>query len=120
MGMFDYVRSSMYLGREFTGECQTKDIDQYGGGTMSHYWINPAGELFLIDYAHTQDFAGVDEFRFQWVPNGNHGRVSPCIITDYITIYPSSWRGQYGKLPTCRIHFTGGKVSSWVLDVEHY
>ena len=35
MGMFDYVRSSMYLGREFTGECQTKDIDQYGGGTMS-------------------------------------------------------------------------------------
>ena len=37
MGMFDYFRSSYDLGEQFVDvECQTKDIEDGIGGTMSH------------------------------------------------------------------------------------
>ena len=38
MGMFDYFRSSYDLGEQFTNVvCQTKDIEDGIGGTMTDY-----------------------------------------------------------------------------------
>ena len=126
MGMMDFVRSSYDLGEQFTNtRCQTKDIEEYGiGGTMSQYWINPDGQLCLIDYSHTADFIefkegdeGYDDKRewsnFQWVPNGTHGKVRPWNITKYIVIYPEQWDGEWEHWPECRIHFKDGKLQDY-------
>ena len=124
MGMFDYVRSSYPLGEEFSGICQTKDIEGYGiGGTMSQYWISPAGQLYLIDYSHTADFVELKEgdegyhengfLNFQWVPNGTHGRVRPWNITKYVVIYPENWKGEWKDWPDCRICFKDGKLQDF-------
>lgn len=94
MGMFDHLRSSYDLGEHFTNTvCQTKDIDN----TMSDYWLSPSGQLYIIDYSHTADFVELKEgdegynaevplFNFQWIPNGNHGKVSPLYLTRYVSI----------------------------------
>ena len=53
MGMFDTLRSSYDLGPGFWDkELQTKDL----GAFMSHYWIDPAGRLFRINYDGTHDW----------------------------------------------------------------
>jgi hypothetical protein len=127
MGMFDYVRSSYDLGEQFTNvECQTKDIEEYGiGGTMSHYWLDPHGYLYYIDYWQTADFVELKEgdegynekqklFNFQWIPNGNHGKVTPWYLTKYIEVYPSIWKGEWKDWPRLRLHFRCGKL----LDYE--
>lgn len=120
MGMFDYIRSSYNLGKQFTNtECHTKDIEDNYGGTMSQFWINPAGQLYVVNYYHTADFVelkegdeGYDDKRlflnFQWVPNGNHGKVTPFWLTKYIEIYPSEWKGEWVDWPRCRLHFRDG------------
>jgi len=125
MGMFDYVRSSYPLGEDFSGNCQTKDIEEYGiGGTMSQYWISPDGQLYLIDYSHTADFVELKEgdegysdkmafLNFQWVPNGTHGKVRPWSITKYVVIYPEGWEGEWEDWPDCRIHFVDGIVQDY-------
>jgi len=125
MGMFDYVRSSYYLGEHFSGNCQTKDIEEYGiGGTMSQYWISPDGQLYLIDYSHTADFVELKEgddgyndklalLNFRWIPNGTHGKVRPWNITKYVTIYPQNWQGDWEDWPDCRIHFKNGIVQNY-------
>ena len=126
MGMMDYVRSSYPLGEDFSDNCQTKDIEEYGiGGTMSQYWISPDGQLYLIDYSHTADFVELKEgdegyqdgklsmLNFQWIPNGNHGKVRPWNITKYITIYPENWKGEWEDWPDCRIHFKDGKLQDF-------
>ena len=122
MGLFDYVRSSYDFGKEFTNvECQTKDIEDGIGGTMSQYWISPDGSLYYIDYSHTADFVLYDEddprynsehlwTNFEWVPNGNHGKVSPYCLTKYIEIYPSNWKGKWEDWPRLRLHFKYGKL----------
>lgn len=122
MGMFDYFRSSYDLGEEFTDvECQTKDIEDGIGGTMSHYWLDPAGYLYIIDYSHTADFVelypgdeGYNEDRkflnFQWQPNGTKGKVSPYLLTKYIEVYPSGWKGEWEDWPRLRIHFKYGRL----------
>ena len=52
MGMFDYFRSSYDLGPHCTEvECQTKDMEDGLGGTMSQYWLDPAGYL-SVSYTH--------------------------------------------------------------------
>ena len=92
MGMFDYLRSSYYFGEDFKGQCQTKDIEDGIGGTMSQYWISPDGQLYLVDYSHTADFVELQEgdepekkfFNFRWIPNGTHGKVRPWNITKYV------------------------------------
>jgi hypothetical protein len=101
MGMFDYFRSSYNLGAGFTNvECQTKDLDSFGTGTMSQYWLDPHGYLYYADYAGTHDFVKLKEedpeyskdkafFNFRYLPNGNKGRVKPCLFTGYVRIYPS-------------------------------
>lgn len=124
MGMFDWVRSSYPLGEHFSGQCQTKDIEYDIGGTMAQYWINPDGQLCLIDYSHTADFVelkegdeGYDEKRgwlnFQWIPNGTHGKVRALSITKYVTIYPENWKGDWEDWPECRIHFLDGKIQNY-------
>ena len=125
MSMFDYVRSSYYLGEHFSGNCQTKEIEEYGiGGTMSQYWISPDGQLYLIDYSHTADFVELKEgddgyndklalLNFKWIPNGTHGKVRPWNITKYVTIYPQNWQGDWEDWPDCRIHFKNGIVQNY-------
>ena len=123
MGMMDYVRSSYDLGEQFTDtELQTKDIEEYGiGGTMSHYWLDPQGYLYHIDYSHTADFVVIEEddedynethkwCNFKWMPNGNHGKVRVHPITKYIEVYPSDWKGQWEDWPRLRLHFRCGKL----------
>ena len=121
MGMFDYVRSSYYFDEDFSGQCQTKDIEEGYGGTMSQYWISPDGQLYLIDYSHTADFVELQEgdesekkfFNFRWIPNGTHGKVRPWNITKYVVIYPENWEGAWEDCPDCRIHFVDGKVQDY-------
>ena len=125
MGMMDYVRSSYDLGEQFTDvELQTKDIEDGIGGTMSQYWISPDGVLYNIDYSHTSDFVIINEGNedyeethkwrnFKWVPNGNHGKIRPWIITKYIEVYPSNWKGNYDDWPRLKLHFRYGKLQDY-------
>ena len=124
MGMFDYIRSSYPLGEHFSGNCQTKDIEDGIGGTMSQYWISPDGQLYLVDYSHTADFVELKEgdegysdkmafLNFRWVPNGTHGKVRPWNITKYVLIYPENWEGNWEDWPVCRIHFVDGKIKNY-------
>ena len=118
----DFLRSSYNLGEQFTDiELHTKDIEDGIGGTMSHYWLSPGGQLYYIDYWHTADFVELKEgddgyneeqklFNFQWIPNGNHGKVSPWLITKYVEVYPSTWEGRWEDWPRCRIHFKYGRL----------
>ena len=125
MGMFDYVCSSYNLGENFTNtQCQTKDIEEGYGGTMSQYWISPNGYLYLIDYSHTADFVELKEgdegyndvmtlLNFQWIPNGTHGKVRVHPITKYIEIYPEKWEGEWEDWPTLKLHFRYGVLQSY-------
>lgn len=127
MGMFDYLRSSYDLGESFTNfQCQTKDIEDGIGGTMTQYWLSPSGLLYWIDYSHTADFVELKEgdegyqgrpsiLNFKWIPNGTHGRVRPMNLTKYITVYPERWDGEWEDWPECRIHLRGGVLQ----DYEH-
>lgn len=122
MGMFDYVRSSYKLGKEFEGMNQTKSIDRYDGGSLREHWIDPSGRIWAIDYSGTQDFVPDNEspMYFTYAPNGNHGRVTPLFITDYVEIYPEKYYGPYLDTPRCRIHFVNGVIKSFSLDPKHY
>ena len=125
MGMMDYVRSSYDLGEQFTNtRLQTKDIEDGIGGTLSQYWISPDGILYYIDYSHTADFVQIQEGdedyeethkwrNFKWVPNGNHGKISPWMITKYIEVYPSRWEGKWEDWPRLKLHFRYGKLMDY-------
>ena len=124
MGLFDYVRSSYDLGEQFTEvELQTKDIEDGIGGTMSQYWLDKHGYLYSIDYSGTADFVELQEgdegysekkfLNFIWKPNGNKGKVTPCMITKYIEVYPASWDGEWTDWPTCRLHFKYGRLMDY-------
>jgi len=125
MGMMDFVRSSYDLGEQFTDtRLQTKDIEDGIGGTMSQYWISPDGVLYYIDYSYTADFVELQEgdegyneerkfLNFQWVPNGNHGKISPWIITKYIEVYPEQWKGKWEDWPRLKLHFKYGKLQDY-------
>jgi len=119
MGMFDHVRSSYKLGKEFEGVNQTKDIND--GGLMHDYWIDPSGRIWHVDTSGTQDFVPNDRssMRFTFKPNGTHGKVRPLLITNYVEIYPERYNGP-GKYPRCRIHFVDGVIKSFSLDPKHY
>ena len=122
MGMFDYLRSSYDLGKQFTNvECQTKDIEDGIGGTMSRYWIDPVGYLWCGDYSGTSTFEIIEKddprynskyqfLNYEWISTGQHGKYRVHAITKYVEIYPSQWKGQWEDWPRCRIHFKYGKV----------
>ena len=121
MGMMDYFRSSYDLGEHFTNtRCWTKDIDN----TMTDYWLSPSGQLYIIDYSHTADFVELKEgdegyddkmplLNFRWIPNGNHGKVSPLYLTRYVSIYPEGWEGDWHDLPILKLHFKYGKLMDY-------
>lgn len=125
--MFDYVKSSYPLGEDFSGNCQTKDIEESIGGTMSQYWIDPNGQLYLINYSNTSDFIvlgkgdeGYDDNlpwrNFKWVPNGEHGRVSPVYLTKYVRLYPDGWDGPWEERPEVRINFRNGVIKDLIYN----
>ena len=117
MGMFDYFRSSYNLGEEFTNVvCQTKDIEEGIGGTMTDYWLDPNGVLWYPNYVGTNTFEIIEEndprydpdkkfLNFEWVPTGERGKLQQHPITKYIEIYPTDWKGEWEDWPRLRIHF---------------
>jgi len=111
MGMFDVVKSSYDLGEGFTNvECQTKDIDSFGG-TMSFYWIDPVGNLWTGDYRGTAEPEFNEEGRFpilKWIPTGKHGKVRRHYLTSYVVIYPS-----VDRLVDMRLHFKKGVLTDF-------
>jgi hypothetical protein len=119
MGMFDTVRSSYDLGPGYSNqELQTKDLECF----MKDYWIDPVGRLFELDYSHTHDFKEVPEGErltpwhvFEWVKNGNHGKLKPVYIFKVIEVYPARFDGHYAKWPRCHIYFRDGIVT----EVRH-
>lgn len=115
MSLYDNLKSSYNLGEEFTNkQLQTKDIQDGIGGALDFYWITPKGQLFLIDNSSTADPVPTDEKFpiFKWIPNGNHGKVSPVYITKYVEVYGNPYR-------RCKIHFKRGVVQDFeVLDIS--
>lgn len=127
MGMFDYFRSSYDLGPQLTNvECQTKDIEDGYGGTMSQYWLSPDGYLYVVDYSNTQDLkmyepgdpkyiADRSWMNFEWIPNGNHGKVRVHALTKYVEVYISAWEGLWEEWPRAKLHFKYGKLQDYEL-----
>lgn len=122
MGMFDYLKSSYNLGEQFTNvELHTKDIEEGYSGTLSHFWIDPAGYLWCGDYKGTATFETIEKddprysdkhlfLNYEWIPTGVHGKYRVHPLTKYIEVYPSTWDGQWEEWPRCRIHFKYGRV----------
>lgn len=126
MGMFDWVKSSYSLPEEFMGICQTKDVEEGYGGTMSNYWIDPAGYLWVGTYVGTHTFEVFEEddprydpkfkwLNHEWVPTGVHGKWRVHPITKYIEIYPAEWGGKWEDWPRLRLHFRSGKLQDFVV-----
>ena len=113
MGMFDTLRSSYDLGPGFHRDLQTKDLEC----CMCEYWIDPSGKLFQIDYSGTHDWQLDDKAesivgRIKSVPNGNHGKVSPCAYLDrVIEVYPAKWDCKYAAYPRKYLFIEGGIVT---------
>ena len=124
MGMYDTVRCSLNIGPEFENECQTKELDRWGG-TMSHFWIDPQGYLWHVDYHGTSELvpkADVPPNKlwevFKRIRTGARGRVKPFYLTDYVTIYPANWEGRWEYWPAARLHIVNGKVISFVTNTN--
>ena len=115
MGMFDTIRSSYDLGPGFYNkELQTKDLDNL----CETFWLDPAGRLYKIDYAGTQDWIKTpeDEVKnpfdlYRTVPNGQHGKVTPYIMNGTIEVVPSRWEAYYASVPRKLVTFVDGVVS---------
>jgi hypothetical protein len=123
--MFDEFRSSYDLGEHFTNTyCQTKDIEYGIGGTMTLYWLDPAGRLWKPDYIGTHTFEDIPEtdkrydekrgfLNFEWIPTGKHGKYVPHKITKYVEVYPGQWEGEWVDWPRCRLHFVDGVLKDF-------
>lgn len=123
--MFDTIRSSYDLGEQFTNVvCQTKDIEDGIGGTMTDYWVDPSGLLWYPEYRDTHDFVIIEEddprydsdrsfLNFEWIPTGIHGKYRPHEITKYVEIYPQWWKGRWEDWPRLRIHFRYGRIQDY-------
>jgi hypothetical protein len=125
MGMFDWFRSSYNLGEQFTNTtCQTKDIEEGYGGTMTHYWLDPNGVLWYPDYVGTNTFECIPEddprydkkhlfLNFEWIPTGQRGKYKVHPITKYVEVYPERWEGEWRQWPTLRLHFKQGILQDY-------
>ena len=116
MGMYDTVRCDYPIAPEFKGECQTKEIDRWIGGTMTLYYIDPAGHLYEVDTRGTTEWVRDPTKEKPWpyrrLQTGKHGRVRPLTgFTDYVTIYPA----QRDVWQEARLHIINGKVQSLTL-----
>ena len=124
--MFDYFRSSYDLGEQFTNVvCQTKDIEDGIGGTMTDYWLDPAGKLWCPHYRDTHTFEEIPEdderyserlgfLNFEWIPTGQHGKYQPFLLTKYINVYPATWKGDWHDWPRLRLHFRDGILQEYI------
>lgn len=116
MGLYDSVRSSYNLGEEFTNvSLQTKDIQDFIGGTLDFYWIDTSGKLFSIDFSNAIDPVETNKPfpAFEWISNGNRGKVSPVYITKYVEVYGNPYK-------RCKIHFKRGIVQDFeVIDLSN-
>jgi hypothetical protein len=123
--MFDYFRSSYDLGEQFTNVvCQTKDIEEGIGGTMTDYWLDPNGLLWYPIYVGTHTFEVFEEGHpkynpnllwgnHEWVPTGVHGKYQPHLLTKYIEIHPEGWKGAWEDWPRLRLHFKRGILQDY-------
>ena len=123
--MFDYLRSSYDLGEQFTNVvCQTKDIEEGIGGTMTDYWLDPSGKLWYPSYIGTHTFEEISKdderyndkalfLNFEWIPTGTHGKFVPHEITKYIEIYPADWKGEWELWPRLKLHFKYGILQDY-------
>ena len=123
--MFDYFRSSYDLGEQFTNVvCQTKDIEDGIGGTMTDYWLDPSGQLWCPHYRDTHTFEEIPEdderyserlgfLNFEWIPTGKHGKYTPHEITKYVEVYHANWKGKWEEWPRLRLHFKLGVLQDY-------
>ena len=125
MGLYDTVYSHYKpLGDAFVGvPLQTKSLDS----TMSTYWITPAGELFMIDWADSMEMVDHDPLYlpdrqrshwalpFQWKPTGKHKKLTPVYYTGSLLVYPTE-RNEVHRInssspwPEATLLFKHGKV----------
>ena len=128
--MFDYFRSSYDLGQFTNVLCQTKDIEDGIGGTMTDYWLDPSGLLWYPVYSETHTFETIDEddprydparsfLNFEWIPTGKHGKYRVHAITKYIEIYPEDWKGKWEDWPRLRLHFRYGRIQDYTDVTGH-
>ena len=125
MGMFDYLKSSYDLGPTFTNvELHTKDIEEDYGGTMSHFYIDPQGFLWVGNYSGTSIFEIIEEndpeynneflwCNHRWVPTGEKGTYRVHPLTKYVEVYPAQWDGKWEDWPRLRLHFKSGKLQDF-------
>lgn len=122
--MFDYFRSSYDLGDFTDVVCQTKEIEDGIGGTMTLYWLDPNGVLWRPDYRGTNTFEEIPEtdprynkkigfLNFEWVPTGHHGKFVHHPITKYVEIYPAQWDGEWDDWPRMKLHFKRGVLQDF-------
>jgi len=120
MGMFDTIISSYDLGPSFH-VCQTKSLHN----SMSVYWLNPAGEMYNIDYDGTQDFEYAPEYDaafwkdFKWVSNGTHGKVRPFPFYGMIEIYPEKWDAHWAAYPRLTLYMEHGTLKEYRVTTPH-
>jgi hypothetical protein len=126
MGMFDYFRSSYDLGEQFTNVvCQTKDIEDGIGGTMTDYWLDPSGKLWFPQYHGTHTFEEISKdderysdkhffLNFEWISTGQRGKYRVHPITKYVEVYLATWKGDWHDWPTLRLHFRDGILQEYI------
>lgn len=113
MGLFDYVRSSYpLLGNPWDQELQTKDLDN----AMLHYWIDPAGQLWEINYQtafnlEINEDAVTPWGRWDWIANGKHGQVIPCSHTTVARMYSSAKVGETMQWAEVNVYIKDGKIT---------
>ena len=122
MGLFNYFYSSFDLGPNFTNVlCQTKTL---GIECMDQYWLDPAGELFRVDYNSTGKLELIEEgdprfnpdrlfLNYEIVETGERGKVEPAYLTCYAEVYHNRFEGLWEHWPLMRLHFRHGRLIDW-------
>ena len=127
MGMFDTIKCSYNIGELTDVECQSKNIDDWGG-TCTFYWVDPSGRLWSPSYAGTYDFVPADGpfpelgkgklsgvKYLDTIPNGNHGRYSPVDMTRCIEIYDTKTHADgYVEFVICYLTFYQGLLTDYM------
>ena len=113
------------MGEQFTNvTCQTKDIEEGIGGTMTDYWLDPEGKLWCPSYIGTHTFEEISKdderyndkarfLNFEWIPTGKHGKYTPHEITKYIEIHIANWKGKWEDWPRLKLHFKRGIIQDY-------
>jgi hypothetical protein len=116
IGLFDYLRSSYPIGEHLTDvQLQTKDLVC----CMDHFYIDPAGQLFSIDYDGVADLIPEPDstskfFPYKRVPNGSHGKVTPVLMTGDVRVYNADGDAFYEST----ILFLRGKIVEVLPEVK--